>query len=191
MVTIPVHKSVVIEAAPDEVWSLLSDPKRLTSCLPGASLRQGLGDGSYAGTVKITVGPIPTSYDGTVRFDRIDAHGRSVELTAEGGEASGHGTAGMRMTASLHEVGPARTDVQVASEVSVTGFYTQFGRAAIREISELMLQKFADAIRDELEAGGGREESRGASRSAKPISAISVGAAVGKRALGRLLARDD
>ncbi len=180
---IPIEKSFVVKASADRVWEFLTDPHRVAKCLPGAAITERLDDQTYAGTMTVKVGPVSTSYKGQVRFERLDSDARVAEITGRGLDVRGKGGADMRMTSRLVERGPGETEVTVISEVSVTGILAQFGRGMIQDVSDQMFEKFTEAMRSELEGG-----EQGA-RKADALDVASLGAAVGKRALGRVVRR--
>lgn len=180
---IPIEKSFVVKAPADRVWEFLTDPYRVAKCLPGAAITEQLDDQTYAGTMTVKVGPVLANYKGQVRFERLDSDARVAELTGRGLDVRGKGGADMRMTSRLVERGPGETEVMVTSEVSVTGILAQFGRGMIQDVSDQMFEKFTEGMRAELEGG-----EQGAGR-ADALDVASLGAAVGKRALGRVVRR--
>jgi len=180
---IPIEKSFVVKAPADRVWEFLTDPHRVAKCLPGAAITEQLDDQTYAGTITVKVGPVSASYKGQVRFERLDSDARVAELTGRGLEVRGKGGADMRMTSRLVERGPGGTEVMVTSEVNVTGILAQFGRGMIQDVSDQMFDKFTEAMRAELEGG---EQGVG---KADALDVASLGAVVGKRALGRVVRR--
>lgn len=180
---IPIEKSFVVKAPADRVWEFLTDPYRVAKCLPGAAITEQLDDQTYAGTMTVKVGPVSANYKGQVRFERLDSDARVAELTGRGLDVRGKGGADMRMTSRLVERGPGETEVMVTSEVSVTGILAQFGRGMIQDVSDQMFEKFTEGMRAELEGG-----EQGAGR-ADALDVASLGAAVGKRALGRVVRR--
>lgn len=180
---IPIEKSFVVKAPADRVWEFLTDPYRVAKCLPGAAITEQLDDQTYAGTMTVKVGPVSASYKGQVRFERLDSDARVAELTGRGLDVRGKGGADMRMTSRLVERGPGETEVMVTSEVSVTGILAQFGRGMIQDVSDQMFEKFTEGMRAELEGGG-----QGAGK-ADALDVASLGAAVGKKALARVVRR--
>ena len=118
-----------------------------------------------------------------MRFERLDSDARVAELTGRGLDVRGKGGADMRMTSRLVERGPGETEVMVTSEVSVTGILAQFGRGMIQDVSDQMFEKFTEGMRAEVEGGG-----QGAGK-ADALDVASLGAAVGKKALARVVRR--
>ncbi len=57
-----------IAAAPDRVYSFLLDVNRVVTCMPGAELSEVVDPTTFKGKVRIKVGPITVSYNGTARI---------------------------------------------------------------------------------------------------------------------------
>jgi carbon monoxide dehydrogenase subunit G len=143
--------SFIIKAPADRVWAYLTDPYRVAPALPGASITGTGDDGSYTGAITIKVGPVSARYRGKLRFDAVDAAARTVQMVASGQDTSGRGGADMRMSSRLVEKSPGETEVNVSSNVTVTGMLAQFGRGMIQDVSNQMFQKFSESVRAELE----------------------------------------
>jgi carbon monoxide dehydrogenase subunit G len=74
--TIPLSK--------DKVWSFISDPKNIASCLPDVIDTTYTGDKSFTSTVGIAVGPVRGKFKFNIALDpRPD--GNSMGLTISGG----------------------------------------------------------------------------------------------------------
>jgi carbon monoxide dehydrogenase subunit G len=128
-------------AVPIEVaWAVLTDAERIAPCLPGAELREVEGD-EYRGVVKVKVGPITASYQGTARFTELDESGHRAVLRAEGRETRGQGNATAEITASMMPSGSG-TKVSVLTDLSITGKVAQFGRGVLADVSTKLLDQF-------------------------------------------------
>ncbi|MGH7752834.1 MAG: SRPBCC domain-containing protein, partial [Gemmatimonadales bacterium] len=147
------------------------------------------GEGTHTGTITVKVGPVSTSYKGTVTFERLDRHAWAAEIVASGQDVRGRGGAELRMTSRLVPRGPAETEVTVVSDVNVTGILAQMGRGMIQDVSDQLFQKFttcmaAALLSTGLTPGGGSAQ-RDAAPAAQPIQVVSFGAGVVGRAAGR------
>ena len=186
-----ITKTFVVRAVPDAVWAFLTDPQRVAGCLPGAAITGQVDERTYAGTITVKVGPVSTSYRGEVRFERLDATGRTAELVASWQDVRGKGGADLRMTSRLVERTPGATEVTVVSEVNVTGILAQMGRGMIQDVGDQLFEKFTAAVSAALESTGpvaaASTEARPAQ--AEPIQVVSFGAQVVGRALGRAARR--
>ena len=192
---IPIEKRFVINAARPDVWAFLTDPSRVAACLPGAAITDRVDERTHAGTLTAKVGPVSARYKGTVRFERLDEEAGVAEIVAAGQDVRGKGGADMRMTSRIIARGPAETEVTVASTVNVTGILAQFGRGMIQDLSDQMFRQFTTAMRAALESAAdapgvpGVDGPRAEAPGAGAIDAVSLGARVGGRALGRAARR--
>ena len=81
---IDVNERVDVPAAPRTVWDLLSDPRAVVECVPGAKLGDRLEDGSYDTTLMVKFGPTQVTFrakvalelDGTAMIGRVSSRGR-------------------------------------------------------------------------------------------------------------------
>ncbi len=157
---IPIEKSFVVKAPRTAVWEFLTDPVKVASCLPGAAITGQEGEGAWAGTITVKIGPVTAAYRGKLRFERLDPEAGEAEIAASGQETRGKGGADMRMKSHVVERAPGETEVTVTSDVNVVGVLAQFGRGMIQDVSDQMFARFTDAMRRQLEtpaagAGGG------------------------------------
>ncbi len=51
-----------VSAPIEQTWKTLLDLERVATCLPGASLEPGSGDGVYRGAMKMKLGPVTVDY---------------------------------------------------------------------------------------------------------------------------------
>jgi carbon monoxide dehydrogenase subunit G len=176
---IPIEKSFVVKAPAADVWAFLTDPYRVAGCLPGAAITGRGEDGSWGGTITVKVGPVTASYRGKLRFERLDEAAREAEIAASGQETRGKGGADMRMKSRVAERSPGEAEVVVVSDVNVVGILAQFGRGMIQDVSDQLFQKFAAAMRKELEGGaaGGAQPPQPAQAAAQVPGAAAPGAA--------------
>jgi len=146
------EQSFVVHAPRQKVWEYLTDPYRVVTALPGAAVTEKVDDATYNGTITVKVGPVSARYRGTARFEKLDPAAGVAEVAATGQDASGRGGADMKMSSRVTERTPGETEVNVVSEVNVTGVLAQFGRGMIQDVSDAMFAKFAAAMRAQLES---------------------------------------
>jgi len=145
------EQSFVVRAPRQRVWEYLTDPYRVVTALPGAAVTEKVDEATYAGTITVKVGPVSARYRGKAHFDKLDAAAGVAEVAASGQDTGGRGGADMKMSSRLVERGPGETEVNVVSEVNVTGVLAQFGRGMIQDVSDQMFERFTAAVREALE----------------------------------------
>src|SRR5215831_20112726 len=184
-----ISKTFTIDAPKARVWEFLTDPYRVARCLPGAAITEKVDDLNYTGTITVKVGPVSASYKGKIRFEKLDASAGTAEIVASGQDVKGKGGADMRMQSRLTELAPNKTEVSATSQVNITGILAQMGARMIQDVSDQMLQKFTEAMQVQLGASRTASGASTAAAPTAPIDAVSLGAGVASRMLGRAVKR--
>lgn len=143
------ENSFEVDAGRDVAWRVLNDVERIAPCLPGAQLEEIDGD-EYKGNVKVKVGPVSTQYKGKATFvEQNEAEGRVV-IKGDGRDSRGAGNASALITATLHEISPTKTRVDVHTDLAITGKVAQFGRGVMADVSGKLMGQFADNLQELL-----------------------------------------
>src|SRR6478735_12570713 len=135
-----------------EAWDVLLDVERIAPCMPGATVESFDGE-TIVGRVKVKVGPIQVTYNGTARFTDKDEASRRAVIEASAKEARGSGTALATITTQLHDDGGSATNVTVTTDLAITGKPAQFGRGVMEEVGNKLLGRFADCLAEEIGSG--------------------------------------
>ncbi|HEV8566669.1 MAG TPA: SRPBCC family protein [Actinoplanes sp.] len=168
----------VVPVPVEQAWDVLLDIERIAPCLPGATVESVEGD-SFAGRVKVKVGPITVTYKGTATFVHRDEESHRATIRADGREARGSGTAAATIEAVLHDEGD-RTRVTLDTELAVTGRPAQFGRGVMVDVSNKLLGMFADCLERTLAAGQAAPvAAAGGAAEAVPGEPVAASAAAG------------
>lgn len=141
-----------IPAPIDEAWRVLLDIERVAPCMPGAKLESANGD-QFEGSVKVKLGAMVLTYRGQARIVEQDeaAHRAVIEGSAK--ETRGAGTAKANVITTLRPRGD-ETEVEVVTELHVTGKPAQFGRGVMGEVAERLIGQFSDRLSEEMTSGG-------------------------------------
>ncbi|HEX6234370.1 MAG TPA: SRPBCC family protein [Jiangellaceae bacterium] len=170
----------------EQAWHVLLDVERVAPCMPGATIESVDGD-TFAGKVKVRVGPVTVAYSGTASFLEKDAATRRVVVQAKGRETRGAGTAAATVTAVLLQVDDG-TQVNVETDLAITGRPAQFGRGVMDEVGAKLLGQFADCLADRLGAGeaapAAGETPAGGEMAGEPVAAGQPETAAGPEAAG-------
>ena len=178
--SIQIEKTFQVEDSIDQVWSLLSDPRRVATCVPGASITEQVDDKTYKGTISVKVGPSATDYKGELQIIRLDAENHGIEIVGKGQDVKGRGSASMRMTGKARSLESGGTEVKSVSEVNVVGILAQMGARVIQEVSNVIFAQFIKNFQAQL-----RNPADTAPTEAKPLSAATVAWAAAKGAFHR------
>jgi carbon monoxide dehydrogenase subunit G len=152
-----IQNEIEVAAPPDELFDVLADVERVAPLLPGANLEEKRDDDSYAGTVKVKVGPITASYRGTLRFLELDHDDHRAVMAASADEQGGQGNLEAKITASVSG-SDSQSLLSLDTDLDVRGKAAQFGRGALGSVSQRLLQQFARNLESEVLSGGERSE---------------------------------
>lgn len=193
MSTLSISRCFDVPATAESVWTYLTTPEFVVTCLPGAALTSSSEDGcTHEGTVTVKLGAMSIHYRGTAEFEDRDPEARKMRVRARGRERSGAGSAEMTMQASVVAQGPTSTQVALEASASVTGRVVTFGRGMIEIVAEQMLSDFASCLCEKLSVDGVESDYDAAAPGA-PAPEPAAGLTILWRALaswiGKLLGR--
>jgi carbon monoxide dehydrogenase subunit G len=157
----------------DEAWNAFNDLEGLAPCFPGATITSVEGD-EFAGSVKIKLGPIALVYSGSGRYVERNHEDRRVVIEARGKDKRGNGTATATVTAKFGGDGQ-QTDVEVFTDLAITGKPAQFGRGVISDVSDRLLEQFVTCVSDRFSQGLGTAEEAAPSQAAAAVSTEARG----------------
>ena len=151
-----IQNEIDVAAPPDELFDVLSDVERVAPLLPGATLEGKEDDDTYTGLVKVKVGPITVSYRGTIYFQELDRDARRAVMRASGSEINGHGGTEATITATVTG-SDSESVLTMDTDMEVRGKVAQFGRGAIGNVSERILDQFARNLEAQVLSSDGSE----------------------------------
>ncbi len=146
-----IENSFAVRAAPDRVYEFLLDVNNVVSCVPGAELSEVVDPNTFKGKVRIKVGPVTVSYNGTARITSRDTAARTATLEAEGRETTGSGTAQATTIMAVAADGET-SKVTLTTDFTVVGRIAQFGRGIMEDVSRHLVGQAAACIQSKLEA---------------------------------------
>jgi uncharacterized protein len=134
----------------EETWEHFNDIASVAECFPGAQVTEADAD-SFAGSVKVKLGPIALLYNGTGTFVEKDEAAHRFVVDAKGKDKRGNGTAGANVVVTMTDVGGS-TDVSVQTDLAITGKPAQFGRGVMQDVSDKLLGQFVACLEQRLTA---------------------------------------
>ena len=135
----------------DETWAHFQDIASVAECFPGATVASVEGD-TFAGSVKVKLGPIALVYNGSGTFVEKDEAAHRFVVDAKGKDKRGNGTAGANVTLTMADAGGS-TDVEVVTDLAITGKPAQFGRGVMQDVSDKLLGQFVACLETRLSGG--------------------------------------
>jgi len=148
---VEIENQFEVTAPPDRVYSFLLDVNRVVTCMPGAELSEVVDPTTFKGKVRIKVGPITVSYNGTASISERDEAARTATLRADGRETSGPGSARATAHMSVVDAGGGTSTVRLVTDFSVAGRIANFGRGVMEDVSKRLVSQMADCIKANLE----------------------------------------
>lgn len=144
----------------EETWAHFQDIASVAECFPGAqvtSVATDAGAESFTGTCKVKLGPIALVYTGSGSFVERDDVAHRFVVEAKGRDKRGNGTAGATVALSMSP-SDAGTEVEVLTDLAVTGKPAQFGRGVMQDVSDKLLGQFVACLEERLVAGQGQQD---------------------------------
>jgi carbon monoxide dehydrogenase subunit G len=142
-----------VPTAVEETWAHFQDIASVAECFPGAQVSSADAD-SFSGSVKVKLGPIALVYNGSGTFVEKDEAAHRFVVDAKGKDKRGNGTAGAKVTLTMASSASGGTDVEVLTDLAVTGKPAQFGRGVMQDVSDKLLGQFVDCLEQRLGSDG-------------------------------------
>jgi len=163
-----------------DVWAVMTDARRLASCLPGAELTADLGGDHYRGRVKVALGPVRLAFEGFAAITERDSEQHRLTVLAQGADTGGNRTtADIALRAS--PLSDGGSELRAEAAVFLSGRIAQFGRALAGDVSQRLFEQFAGAVEETVRTGAPPDLGRAP-------GALAVGAAALRDAIRRRLA---
>ena len=168
--------------------------------MPGAELKEAVGDDEFKATVHVKLGPIALTFGADITRDRVDKAAGVVSMTTRARELKGRGGATATIESTLSPDGSG-TKVSIATELALSGTVAQYGRGIVADVSNQMVKQFAACIAAQLaeapaastaeaptDAAPAAAPARPAVAAVQPVQAVG-GLSLAVGALGRALLR--
>jgi carbon monoxide dehydrogenase subunit G len=133
-------------AAPADVWKLLSDPRAVVECVPGAALGDEHEDGSFDGTLAVRFGPAKVTFRARIALE-LDADAMTGRVSARGKDSQGGASfrAAMTFTVTPHAEQRGST-VVIDGENEISGKLAGIVEAGAKIVIRRMAAEFAENL---------------------------------------------
>lgn len=149
------------DASPEELWSVLLDPEKMSSCVPGMQSVEVISDTEYKARIKVKIAFISANFTVSVTIAEMRPH---TYLRAEtSGEDSTVGSA-VKAVSEMHltPLENGKTELQVDSKADVLGRLGSLGLNPMRTKAEQMWKQFCAKVDQQLNPPADAEEGTGA-----------------------------
>jgi carbon monoxide dehydrogenase subunit G len=160
-IMIEVNERIEVPAPAQIVWDVLSDPRAVVDCVPGAALGDQLEDGSFNASLIVKFGPAKVAFKATVALE-LDAAAMTGNVTAKGKDSIG-GTR-VRATMKFSVVGqadPPATAIPVAAEVEISGKLASLIESGATLVVKRMVGEFTERLAARCAAGASAAPANG------------------------------
>jgi len=121
-----------------EVLDALLDAGTVAACLPGSRLIGEVADNTYAGELRLRIGPMHAVYAGTVRLDNADRDAGTATLHASGWEQGGQGRADASVRLRVESRGGS-TRVLISADLMIRGKVAEYAPGAIGDVGQRLV----------------------------------------------------
>jgi carbon monoxide dehydrogenase subunit G len=124
------------------VWELLNDPDTLARITPGLSSLEATGEDSYRAEFAIKMGPINSTFSGTLQVvDRVapERFRLLVDVAGNAGSAAAEATVTAMPVAGA---GREQTQVTFVADARLTGLLVRMGQRVLSGVGRLLTKQF-------------------------------------------------
>jgi carbon monoxide dehydrogenase subunit G len=146
--------AIRISRPASEVLDALLDARTVAACLPGSRLIGEVADNTYAGELRLRIGPMHAVYAGTVRLDNADRAAGTATLHASGWEQGGQGRADASVTLRVESRGGS-TRVLISADLMIRGKVAEYAPGAIGDVGQRLVEQFAGNVEQLLATQAG------------------------------------
>jgi len=136
-----------------KVWELLQDPAVLAKALPGTKSLTKVGENSYEGVMKVSVGPMSAAeFAVNVELkDQVPPERFVMHVDGKGGVGFTKGTATIELLEIKDQAGPV-TVMNYSSDMQIGGKIAAVGQRLLESVGKMMTKQALDALNAELKA---------------------------------------
>lgn len=143
---IEISERVDVSSAPRVVWDLLSEPRSVVDCVPGATLGEQQEDGSYDATLVVKFGPTKVTFRAKVEL-QFDATTMTGRVIAKGKDKQG----GTRVSATMdfrveEQADPPGSAIPIDAQVEIFGRLASLVEGGAKFVVKHMTTEFSERL---------------------------------------------
>jgi len=147
---IEVSERIEVTSPPEVVWALLSDPRAVVECVPGAALGEQQEDGSYSATLVVKFGPAKVTFQAKVALE--------YDSAAMGGHVSSRGKdnqGGTRIKSAMAfkvmaGTAPGTSVIPIDAQVEISGRLASLVESGALLVVKRMTGEFTERLAAKL-----------------------------------------
>jgi carbon monoxide dehydrogenase subunit G len=151
---IAVHERFTVPSDAQTVWAIISDPRAVVGCVPGATLGEQQDDGSWDASVAVKFGPVRVAFQARVTLE-LDEAARVGHVTARGKENQGGTRVTSTMTFQVKTEAESESTVTIDGEAEISGKLAGMIESGASIVVKRMAGEFAGNLAERCAAGTG------------------------------------
>ena len=137
-----VSGSYEFDAPAAKVWQVLTEPKSLSSCIPGCEGLDPVGGDEYQAVLTVAVGPIRARYNAKIAMlDKVPSQSYRLVISGTGSGSFVSGEA--KITLMEHN---GKTTVSVEGDSQAGGTVASVGQRLMDGVARSMMDKFFSCL---------------------------------------------
>jgi uncharacterized protein len=125
------------------LWQFLLDVPQMATCVPGVEGLTSSGEETYNGRMRVKLGPIHLTLQGTMTIETRDQHQWLVVARSEANDRHVGGGVHINTRLLLLESSPEATELVIQTQARLFGKLGEFGQPVIRKQADTILAGFA------------------------------------------------
>ncbi|WP_084387668.1 aerobic carbon-monoxide dehydrogenase large subunit [Grimontia marina] len=182
-------KDFPVSQPPEMGWEVLTDIRKVASCIPGASITAQIDETHYDGEVSVKLGPVAMSFKGNIEVLEMSPSAMTMVMLGQGTDTKGTSSAEMKLVAVVRKTASGMV-LNGHARVKVRGKLATFGGRMIGQVTDQILDQFGKNYADQVTAlSGGEAAEKAKERLAegpKSVNAFSFGIRLLWRSIKRL-----
>lgn len=139
-----VMQRVTVPASAGDVRRFVLDLPSVISCIPGAHVKDPVGDGSYHASLDITAAEFSVSFAGTASVETTSDD--SARVRATGSDKMGTIRAEADIAVHVQSVDERRCDVEIKAAFEFAGLFALAARSGGKPVANLLMKKFSQCL---------------------------------------------
>ena len=137
----------------ERLWDFLMEVPKVARCVPGIESIEAVDASAYKGSLRVQVGPIRLSLQGTMTVEEQDRASWRARMRAEASDHRVGGGIRARMSLTLAP-GEGGTRLRIETDLAILGRIGEFGQPVIKKKADALLEEFAHNLGSTLQQGG-------------------------------------
>jgi carbon monoxide dehydrogenase subunit G len=136
------ENAFAVDASIDDVYAALLDVERAASCLPGVQMLERTGEDAYDIDIRVTAGPISTTYRGSIEIVDRGADAYRVVFKAKARETRAQDSPDTQVQMQLMADDGATLGT-ISADVQLSDTAAALGQGIIKEVTARIVETFS------------------------------------------------